>query len=260
MQLGSAAVIAEITGITTINDFRSRDMAAGGEGAPLAPAFHEAVFSDPEHERAIVNIGGIANLSCLSAAGGGCTAGFDTGPGNTLLDLWIGQHRKLPFDKDGAWASTGTVNEALLQDMLNDPYFAQPTPKSTGREYFNGDWLRPLAARHPCRPADVQATLAALSADAIAAAVRQSFSDSPRIYLCGGGAHNPLFARRLAGHHGYRVETTAALGMDPDWVEAAAFGWLASRTLHGRPGNLPAVTGARHEVILGALHPAAAAV
>jgi len=254
VQLGGAARLAERTGITVVSDFRARDMAAGGTGAPLAPAFHRAVFSAPGNARAIVNVGGIANLSALDGDGG--AGGFDCGPGNALMDEWTRRHRGQNFDHDGAWALSGKVQEKLLRDLLADAYFSAPPPKSTGREYFNAAWLAPHLKKNPAAPADVQATLAALTADSIAAAIRQSFpaKSDVQVYVCGGGARNTAVMQRIAAH-GLSVATTDALGIAPDWVEAAAFAWLAARTLGNKPGNLPAVTGARRAAVLGTVCP-----
>lgn len=254
VQLGCAARLAERTGITVVSDFRARDMAAGGTGAPLAPAFHHAVFSAPGKARAIVNIGGIANLSALDGEGG--VSGFDCGPGNALMDEWTRRHRNEDFDRGGAWAQSGKVQEKLLRDLLGDVYFGAPPPKSTGREYFNTAWLAPHLEKNPAAPADVQATLAALTADSIAAAIRQSFPAKAdvHVYTCGGGARNTAVMQRLAAH-GLSVAATDALGIAPDWVEAAAFAWLAARTLGNKPGNLPAVTGARRAAVLGTVCP-----
>ncbi|MDD9852091.1 MAG: anhydro-N-acetylmuramic acid kinase [Gammaproteobacteria bacterium] len=254
VQLGCAARLAERTGITVVSDFRARDLAAGGTGAPLAPAFHRAVFSAPGKPRAIVNIGGIANLSVLDGKGG--AGGFDCGPGNALMDEWTRRHRGQNFDRDGAWALSGKVQEKLLRGLLADRYFSAPPPKSTGREYFNAVWLAPHLKKNPAAPADVQATLAALTADSIAAAIRRSFpaESDVQVYICGGGARNAAVMQCL-GAHGLSVATTAALGIAPDWVEAAAFAWLAARTLGNKPGNLPAVTGARRAAVLGTVCP-----
>ena len=251
-QLGNPSVIAERTGITTVADFRMRDMAAGGEGAPLVPAFHDWLFRGPGVNRAIVNIGGIANASWLPGDDQAPVIGFDTGPGNTLLDQWIARHRGDACDRDGAWGASGRVLDRLLELLLADEYFSRPAPKSTGREHFHLDWLgRHLQGNE--QPADVQATLAELTARSIALAL-QAFP-AQEIYLCGGGAHNRDLVRRLDHQlDGVRLATTASLGLDPDWVEAAAFAWLAHRTLAGKPGNLPSVTGAGREVVLGGIY------
>lgn len=256
VQIGDPNVIAERTGITTVADFRRRDLAAGGEGAPLACAFHRAAMSLPDRERSVVNVGGIANLSVLSP--GGEVVGFDTGPGNTLMDLWAQRHLGACMDRDGAWADSGTVDDALLARLHADPYFEKTPPKSTGREYFNMDWLdRHLRSEAPAPdPADVQSTLCAFSGGTIARAIEKFASASIEVLVCGGGAHN----RKLMEFLGARLwprtlDTTARVGIHPDWVEAAAFAWLARQTLSGAPGNLPSVTGARRPVVLGAIHP-----
>lgn len=258
-QIGNPATIAERTGITTVADFRARDMAAGGQGAPLAPAFHDWAFRSDATARVIVNIGGIANVTLLPARAAGVTTGFDTGPGNTLLDQWIRRHLGRQFDNDGAWAATGHVHHDLLAALLADPYFRVPPPKSSGREHFNLPWLeRILAAGFGhVSPVDVQATLTALTARAIANAVERYSADAREIFTCGGGSHNRVLLQRLRDYlPGRHIDTTTALGLHPDWVEASAFAWLAHQTLAGRPGNLPSVTGASHPVVLGGIYPA----
>ena len=257
VQLGDPNVIAERTGITTVADFRRRDVAAGGQGAPLACAFHRAAMSLPDRERSVVNIGGIANLSILPPAGE--VIGFDTGPGNTLMDLWTQRHLGARMDQDGAWAGSGSVDEALLARLRSDPYFEKAPPKSTGREYFNMDWLeRYLRSEASApEPKDVQSTLCAFSGSTIAQAIREFTSATTEVLVCGGGAHNRQLMEILRARVSPRmIDTTARAGIHPDWVEAAAFAWLARQTLNGAPGNLPSVTGARHPVVLGAIHPA----
>lgn len=255
LQIGDPAVIAERTGITTVADFRPRDLAAGGQGAPLACAFHEAAFRTEGRTRAIVNIGGIANLTRLPGAPGEPVTGFDTGPGNTLLDAWARSHLGKDFDHEGRWARTGSVSVRLLAALLADPYFDRPPPKSTGREYFNLRWLDRTLSRHGgLAPQDVQATLCRLTAESIGRAVERHAAPIDEVYLCGGGVHNSVLVDALRAALAPRpVETTAALGVAPDWVEAAAFAWLAHCTLEGRPGNVPSVTGARRPVVLGAI-------
>jgi len=254
LQLGDANTIAELTGIITVADFRRRDIAAGGEGAPLAPAFHAAAFAAPDTRRAIVNIGGIANISLLH--GRSLVAGFDSGPGNTLMDHWIGRHRGTAYDRDGEWAASGQLHEGLLATLLEHPYLALSGPRSTGRETFNLDWLDSvLEGFAPLAPEDVQATLSAFTARTIAMTLagEQSVDE---VYVCGGGAHNRELMRRLAGELApVPVRDTDSLGIHPDWVEAAAFAWLASRSLRGLAGNAPAVTGAAGERVLGAVYP-----
>ncbi len=258
LQIADPNIIAEVTGIATVADFRRRDMAAGGQGAPLVPAFHAAVLHRPGVERVALNIGGLANVTVLPAGRDRPVTGFDTGPGNTLLDAWIQEHLGTELDEDARWAATGQVQQPLLEGLLADPYFTQPPPKSTGREYFNLRWLRrnlgALEGHVP--PEDIQATLAALTAETVTRAVDAYAPQTQEILVCGGGVHNPLLMQLLAmASPSRRVTTTLDFGLDPDWVEAVAFAWLAKRTLDGRPGNLPAVTGARHPVVLGAIHP-----
>ena len=247
LQIGDPTVIAERTGILTVADFRRADVAAGGQGAPLLPALHAAVFADPAIPRAILNLGGIANATLLVP--GNEVIGFDTGPANCLLDAWAARHLGRARDEGGEWAASGKVDDGLLGALLAEPYFAAPPPKSTGREHFNLDWLaaRPAAG---IAPVDVQATLLALSARTIADALRAS--RVREVYACGGGVHNAaLMAALRREWPDLRLDTTAALGLDPDFVEAAGFAWLARARLHGEPGNLPSVTGARGPRLLG---------
>lgn len=259
LQIGNPSVIAERTGITTVADFRGRDMAAGGQGAPMVPAFHHQMFHSPQRHRAIINIGGIANVTGLPADASQPVTGFDTGPGNTLLDQWIGRHHARTHDEAGEWAASGQSSEEMLGKLLSDPYFRAAPPKSTGREHFNMEWLqahlKKLAV--PLSAADVQATLLQLTAQSIAQAIREFLPRTQEAYVCGGGAHNRELMAALAGSmSGMPVATTDALGLSPDWVEAAAFAWLAHRTLEKQPGNLPSVTGAKRAVILGGIYPA----
>ena len=255
-QLGDPSTIAYLTGITTVANFRQMDVAAGGQGAPLSPAFHAWLFGNSERDQLVVNIGGIANLSILPGAGRGEVTGFDTGPGNTLMDLWIERHRGQAFDRDGRWASSGRTLPALLSHLLEDPYFARAAPKSTGREYFNLPWLQArianTAGNADFDATDIQATLSALTATSIAQACLRHSPSAASLFLCGGGAHNQhltdLLAHRLPD---VSVQTTAALGLHPDWVEAAAFAWLARQRLNGIPVNCPSVTGAERETLLG---------
>ncbi len=255
MQIGDANIIAAGTGITTVADFRRRDVAVGGEGAPLAPAFHRWLFSSADRSRAVLNIGGIANVTMLSTPG---VIGFDTGPGNTLLDGWSRNNLDKPFDNEGVWAHSGMVSEPLLGEMLSDPYFELAPPKSTGFEYFNGAWIRSKLSSigKPTPPAaDVQATLAELSARTIAESILQYSPDVEEVLVCGGGVHNTDLMQRLRSYlTGTQVTSTDAFGLHPDWVEAAAFAWLAKRCLEGKPGNIPEVTGADREEVLGAIY------
>ncbi len=255
-QICHPASLAEGSGITVVADFRMRDIAAGGQGAPLVPAFHAACFRDSKQHRAILNLGGIANLTDLPPVGP--VRGFDTGPGNLLMDMWCAQHRGSPYDTGGAWAASGAVNETLLEAMLQDPYFAIRPPKSTGRDDFHAGWLARFALDRYAS-ADVQATLLELTATSVAEALREHCPEAAALYVCGGGAANTRLLERLQARLAPRrisVQTTAALGLHPDWVEAVAFAWLARQTLHGRPGNLPEATGARGTRILGAIYPA----
>ncbi|MBY6186519.1 anhydro-N-acetylmuramic acid kinase [Marinobacter hydrocarbonoclasticus] len=255
LQLGCPSTLAAVTGIDVVADFRRKDIALGGQGAPLVPAFHQALFAG-DSPRFILNIGGIANLTCLPGDKSD-VMGFDTGPGNTLMDAWARERFNLPYDADGAIAASGTVNPALLQRLLSHPYFAQPAPKSTGRELFNASWLRGHLQSDANLPAeDVMATLLALTVESIAASARQH-TEQGELFLCGGGAFNSELRRALsAALPGFTIETTEALGLPPKWVEATAFAWLAWRHLNGLPGNLPAVTGASREAILGGWYPA----
>ena len=258
MQIGDGSVIAERTGIATVADFRRRDVAAGGQGAPLVPAFHQAVFGRPDETVAALNIGGISNLSILPAAHAGPVTGFDCGPGNALMDAWCQQHTGQPFDRDGAWAASGQVIPALLQSLLQEPFLAAVPPKSTGRDLFNTAWLQQhLQGFASAAPADVQATLTALTAQSCCDALLRFGAGSRRLVLCGGGTLNAELVRRLQqGLPGVRVESSAAHGLPPLEVEAAAFAWLAHRMLHRQSGSLASVTGARADRVLGALYPA----
>jgi len=256
LQIGDPDIISTGTGVTTVADFRSADIALGGQGAPLTPIFHEWLFRKPGTNCVVLNIGGIANITVMRGDESD-TTGFDTGPGNTLLDAWIGRHLQQTFDKNGDWASQGRVNNELLSCLLADPYIAAPPPKSTGFEYFNLDWLE-TAGVEKYSPVDVQTTLSAFTASSIASAIQQYAGDSSTVYVCGGGIHNADLMRRLgAALPGINVSSTEAAGLDPDWVEAVAFAWLAKRTMSGLTGNLPRVTGARSAAILGSIFPAA---
>ena len=255
MQLGDASVIAERTGIVTVADFRRRDVAAGGHGAPLVPAFHAAVFRDAGESRAVLNIGGIANLTLLPRSGP--VRGFDTGPGNGLMDAWCLRHRGERFDRGGAFAASGRIAPRLLSRLLAEPWFALPPPKSTGRDQFHLDWLEAALSGDSIAPEDVQASLCELTVRTIVDALRATQADTQRLLVCGGGVHNGVLLGRLAqALPGVVVESTAASGVDPDLLEAMAFAWLARETLAGRPGNLAEVTGARGSRVLGAIHSA----
>ena len=252
LQIGDPQLIANGTGIQTIADFRSADIAAGGQGAPLAPYFHEWLFRQAGATRCVLNIGGVANLTVI--ADGADTIGFDTGPGNSLLDAWIRKHRAVPFDRDGEWAATGAVNEELLEQFLAEPYFAYAPPKSTGFEHFNLSWIESHDVGSVV-PADVQASLCALSAQTIADAIVDYAPATEDVLICGGGVHNPILLGQLATRlPEIAVRPTGDAGLDPDWVEAVAFAWLAMRHLQQLPGNLPSVTGASEAVVLGERH------
>lgn len=253
LQIGDPNRIAEITGITTIADFRRRDIAVGGQGAPLVPAFHEAVFTDKQQTRSVLNIGGIANITVLD----GCQViGFDTGPGNTLMDFWHQQHRSQPYDRNGDWAASGRVDTALLTALLDDDYFRLPPPKSTGKEYFSPAWLQQKLNRFAnLKAEDIQATLCRFSADSITDAIHRYAPNTEQTLVCGGGTHNAQMMKLLQKSLNMPVISTAELGIDPDHVEAIAFAWLARQTLNSLPGNLCSVTGAKAPVILGGIYP-----
>ena len=254
LQIADANVIAARTGLTVVADFRRRDLALGGQGAPLLPAFHKAAFGHAAEERVVINVGGIANITLLPAKGE--VRGFDTGPGNVLMDHWSREQQGKPYDAEGAFAARGRVDDALLMHLLADPYFAVPPPKSTGPEHFNAAWLEQALGTTRRKPEDVAATLAELTARSIAEAVRRQAPGLTRVFTCGGGTHNTHLMGCLATLlPGAKVESTAVLGIDPDWVEAAGFAWLARETLERRPGNLPSVTGAARYSVLGAIHP-----
>ena len=257
VQIGDPNIIAERTGIQTIADFRRRDMAAGGQGAPLVPAFHEAAFRLNDRDRVVLNIGGIANITVLPSNPAGKVSGFDTGPGNTLMDGWIKKQQRKNKDDSGRWAASGEVDEALLGKMLKDPYFCKTPPKSTGREYFNLAWLDKILRRHKGRIAakHVQATLCELTARSVSDAIHQHAPRTDEVLVCGGGVHNLALMLRLQMlMDTIRVVSTEEFSADPDFVEAVAFAWLAKRTLDHRAGNIPSVTGARHGVILGGVY------
>jgi anhydro-N-acetylmuramic acid kinase len=254
LQIGNNALLAELTNISVVGDFRSRDIAAGGQGAPLVPAFHQAIFGDATKNRAIVNIGGIANITYLGK--NGKVLGFDSGPGNMLLDSWAKLRLGKDYDANGDWAATGVVLNSLLSGMLAESYFMLPPPKSTGRDLFNDHWLKQHLLYPHLRSEDVARTLVALTAHSIHDAIAQDCGNVEEVYLCGGGARNTLLVNTLKEMMGDRLLAgTDALGVGVDWVEAVAFAWLAKQTLENKPSNLPAVTGAKGLRVLGAVFP-----
>lgn len=256
-QINNPALLAERSGIAVVADFRSRDVAAGGQGAPLVPAFHRALFGRAGEACTVLNLGGISNLTALHADGR--TTGFDCGPANVLMDHWCMRHTGRRFDADGAWARSGAIQAPLLQVLLAEPYFSAPAPKSTGRDLFNGFWLDGMLQRFntACRTEDVQATLCELTAVTCALAVADHASAASELLVCGGGALNTHLMQRLSHHlPGMVVRPTDDRGLPAQHVEAAAFAWLAYRHLHGESGNLSAVTGATGPRVLGALYPA----
>ncbi|MDE2196214.1 MAG: anhydro-N-acetylmuramic acid kinase [Gammaproteobacteria bacterium] len=256
LQIADPNIITACTGLTTVADFRRRDVAQGGEGAPLVPAFHHAVFSAIGEHRAVVNVGGIANITLLPA-GGNAVSGFDTGPGNVLMDAWSRSCLRQPYDANGVFAASGKVDAVLLDALLADAYFHRPPPKSTGREHFSETWLTEKLATRKLPAADVMATLCELTARSIADAIQRQAPQTMSVLICGGGAHNAQLGKRLTGYLPHcMLSTTEAFGVHPDWVEAVAFAWLARETLAGRPGNLPSVTGAQRPVVLGGIYPA----
>lgn len=256
MQLGDPNLIAEITGIATVADFRRRDVAAGGQGAPFAPAFHAAMLARNGTMRVVLNLGGIANITVLPGTPDVPIVGFDTGPASCLMDAWAEQHLGTPFDRDGAYAASGRIDEALLNRCLADPYFALPPPKSTGREVFHPAWLRAQLAGTSIAPADVQATLLALSARSVADAIQRHATGATEVLVCGGGVHNPVLMAALSSALApLPVRSTAELGVDPDFVEAMLFAWLARERLAGRPAvDVARVTGANGARVLGAIY------
>jgi anhydro-N-acetylmuramic acid kinase len=257
LQLLDGALLAELTGIDVVCDLRARDVAAGGQGAPLAPGFHASVFGSPTQARALLNLGGISNLTLLRPDRP--VIGFDCGPANALLDAWCERHRGESFDSEGVWAEGGRIDNDLLARLLAEPYFGQPPPKSTGRDLFNLAWLDAhlAAVARPIAAGDVQATLAALTVESVAGDLEDHAPETPALFVCGGGARNAHLMRSLAARlPALRVTTTAELGVPVDQVEAAAFAWLAHRFVERQPGNLPEVTGAHGLRRLGALHPA----
>lgn len=254
LQIGDPNIIAQKTGITTIADFRRRDIAANGQGAPLVPAFHEAVFDHLTEHRCIVNIGGITNITVLPPHRSAQVIGFDTGPGNTLMDLWIKQHRNLAYDKNGAWAKTGTINHGLVARLKQDPYFNTLPPKSTGKEYFSLPWLNQKIGSANYKAEDIQASLCFLTAITTCEAIKKYAPLTERVLICGGGIHNDYLLELIQQNLNCPATSTEPYGIHPDHVEAMAFAWLARQTLNHRPGNLKEVTGANNAVILGGIY------
>jgi anhydro-N-acetylmuramic acid kinase len=251
-QIGDPNTLAEMTGVNVVADFRRRDVAAGGQGAPLLPVFHDRVFRSDSEDRVIANLGGIANITILTR--GSAVTGFDTGPANRLLDAWISLHQDKEFDAGGAWAATGRIDETLLQELLDEPYLRLAPPKSTGRELFNLPWLRKKLGLFSLQARDVQATLQQFTARSLAEAVRRH-APGAALYICGGGAHNLGLLRSIAALIApNQVASTAALGLDPDYVEAVAFAWFAKRTLEGLASSAASVTGAKGARILGGVY------
>lgn len=257
MQIGNPNLIAELTGITTIADMRQRDMVCGGQGAPMVPGFHEVLFRHNTENRVVVNIGGIANITVLAADNAQPVLGFDTGPGNTLMDAWIQDQQGKAYDANGAWGATGESQPALLEKLKDEAYFSLPVPKSSGRELFHLDWLKNRLSQceQSFKAEDIQATLLALTSETIADAIRQFAPDNHRVIICGGGAHNATLMQSLRNTlTPMLVETSNEHGLDVDFVEASAFAWLASRTLNKQTGSLPSVTGAQRASILGGVY------
>lgn len=259
LQIGNPALIAERTGLPIVSDFRRGDIAAGGQGAPLVPAFQRQFMASPLENRVVLNIGGIANIAVLPANNRIPVTGFDTGPGNCLLDGWIRRHRQLPYDASGQWARSGKICLALLDALLSHPFFSLAPPKSTGKDEFNLDWLLPFCAKYAeLLPAeDIQATLMELTAITIAEAIEHYARETQRVLICGGGVNNQALVERISELLSpTAVRSTLEIGIDPQWVEASAFAWLAQQRLLLQAGNVPTVTGAHRHVILGALYPA----
>jgi anhydro-N-acetylmuramic acid kinase len=253
LQIANPNIIANKTGILTVADFRSMDIAAGGQGAPLTPAFHEFQFRHPEKNRVILNIGGMANISVLPCDKNLEVIGFDTGPGNALMDDWARLHLNTDMDKDGEWANSGRVDQVLLDEMLNDDYFKIPPPKSTGIEYFNLDWFDNFNCS--TNPENIQATLLELSSQTITQAIQRYASDTDEVLICGGGVHNKILMHAIREQlPNCNVVSTSEFDLDPDCIEAVTFAWLAKRRIEKKPGNLPSVTGATESVLLGAIY------
>jgi len=265
LQIGDPNTLAELTGITTVADFRRRDLAAGGQGAPLMPAFHNAMLRVHDETRVVVNIGGMANITVLPAIPDSAVTGFDTGPGNVLMDGYILQHQRKTYDEGGNWAASGKVKEVLLTRMLRDKYFKLEPPKSTGRDLFNMRWLDRHLKAYDKRVGKriirkhIQATLCELTAITISDAIKQHASDAQTVIVCGGGVHNTALMFRLQCLlDDQQLLSSEDYGIDPDMMEAMGFAWLAKQTLAIQPGNLPSVTGANHPVVLGGIYPGSA--
>jgi anhydro-N-acetylmuramic acid kinase len=255
LQIGDPNIICQRTNITTIADFRRKDIAAGGQGAPLALAFHRALFYRPNQNNVIVNIGGIANITTLPKDTSQAVIGFDTGPGNTLMNYWMTQHKNQPYDDNGDWAATGNMQKNLLSQLKSDAYFSQAIPKSTGTEYFSEHWLKQkLSTQIRNKPEDIQRTLCQLTAETIADAILLNAPETDNIFICGGGVHNTTLMSCLSKRLKKPVLSTEALGVPPEQVEAMAFAWLAKQSLAGLTGNLPEATGADTPVILGGIY------
>jgi anhydro-N-acetylmuramic acid kinase len=257
LQIGDSNIVARETGITTVSDFRRMDMAAGGQGAPLAPAFHSFYFRATDKDRVILNIGGIANITILPADPTTDVTGFDTGPGNGLMDDWNRLHNRTSMDKDGNWSASGKTDNTLLNHLMNDPYFGKTPPKSTGRDYFNLEWLDFYLSRleNHLEPADIQATLLVLSAKTIGDAIINYAPNTKETLVCGGGVHNKVLMDEIKNSlPGQAVTSTENAGLDPDCIEAVTFAWLAKCRIQGKSGNLPSVTGAKNAVMLGAIY------
>lgn len=256
LQIGDPNIIADITGITTVADFRRRDMAAGGQGAPLVPAFHEQIFREPKKNRVILNLGGIANITILPADKNLPVTGFDTGPANTLINHWIQQQQNKSYDEAGEWAASGVINEEFLDLLLTDNYFKLAPPKSTGTEYFNPAWLTKKLASFPFLAAeDVQASLTVFTTTAIKNAIMQYATEVDEIIVCGGGVHNDFLLQQLKlDLPNIEINSSTIYELDPDYIEATAFAWLAKQTMERKPGNLPDVTGAKRAVVLGGVY------
>ncbi len=255
LQMGDPNIIAEKTAIKTVADFRRRDIAAKGQGAPLVPAFHQAVFGGSNKHRCIANIGGIANITVLPASSSLVPViGFDTGPGNTLIDQWIQRHKHCDYDLNGVWAKTGTINYEWVTALMKDAYFTAPAPKSTGKEYFSLDWIERQCAVDRYRPEDIQSSLCYLTAVSLCEAIKQYAPATEQVLICGGGIHNDYLLQLIKQNLSCQVVSTEEVGIHPDHVEAMAFAWLARQTINHLPGNLKQVTGASHAVILGGIY------